>query len=72
MSDFVDTVDDEIDNVMDEGAEPEAVAAALLFALGQFLVDFMPAAEAVENIQWMLAQTAPVLAQLEQEKGTLH
>jgi hypothetical protein len=48
------------------------VASAMLFALGQLLVDYMPASEAFEVLKTMAAQTGPIMDQLEADIETVH
>jgi hypothetical protein len=49
-----------------------AIASAMLFALGQLLVDYMPASEAFETLKTMAAQTGPIMEQLEADAETIH
>lgn len=72
MTDFVDTLDDQVDLALEEGADVMSIAAAMLFSVGQLLVDFMPASEALEMLKTMVVQTGPVLEELQRDLETVH
>jgi hypothetical protein len=46
--------------------------SAMSFALGQLLVDYMPADLAFETLKKMAEQTGPIMEQLEADMETIH
>ena len=72
LTDFVDSIDDEIDLALEEGADPIDIADALIFVAGQFLLDYETAENVTADMVSIVTQTGPVLEQLEADTGFLH
>lgn len=71
-TDFQETVENEIELMLEEGADPLEIAGALMLSIGQLLARTMAVDTALFDMQVILNETAPILHEMEQEKGSWH